>query len=646
MAGRGWRQIRWGNSAAPSSSTDAYVPPAGLSLVATAPSTAGASDSASASAKAPTPPAETNPPAPTPRASNATSNTRRVEVLSKRYGSDRSARKSPYARGTNARRGAAPSTPSSSAAGAPDADVALSVCGNQGQWHRICDWTQSATPGLNQPKSQVALIQGPPGVGKTFGVGLIAGRLRREIIEVSCVDVTNPSELERDIRDACRRSEPTVVLLDDVDALDPVCHAAVVGFVTSPPSAMWPVICTAARMLPKGLRPLVSMTAHFPLSRIEARELCRHATEHAIPGRRWELTSAGSGHPAASATAAGPHPWAALLAHRGIRVRDRVRAGLDSLNRSGLEPPQPLAGMRVAMGTGDTFAALPPWPRVSEVKLHALAHSARGDLRQMEFAMTIPEASGNLLQADTPLDATAQLVYGDGDLGTALRLHAGFDPWFMANMLQANSLHGIQNEAKPSADVVAASAERRSAADAMRPTPVHPSMVEAHALAARCAAASGRKLPQPTVARIHWPRPHECGGPSAVFAWEGRSRTLKIPTPEEADVLVGARLGTAWRRVLDADAAPLSRASDARLQTGTREELAETLSAARVQITAVQWRRWQMGAQLDRLSKAKKQAYLSLDDGTHFRPEWDDFDVRRATSVVRGRAYEVPSCLF
>lgn len=73
--------------------------------------------------------------------------------------------------------------------------------------------------------------------------------------------------------------------------------------------------------------------------------------------------------------------------------------------------------------------------------------------------MTIPEASGNLLQADTPLDATAHLVYGAGDLDTALRLHAGFDPWFMASMLHANYLHGIQNETKPSADMVAAAAD-------------------------------------------------------------------------------------------------------------------------------------------------------------------------------------------
>ena len=370
----------------------------------------------------------------------------------------------------------------------PSVDL-TSYVGNQNSWKRFLQWLKD--------EGKFALIMGPPGVGKTHGVHLATSQYARRVTLLQGGEMYNPAKFEEDLYVSTTRrtlGAPSIVLVDDIDALLPECQKVLVKFVLRPPKNTCPLVCTSPRLLPQGLKPLANSISTFVLQRVETSEMVRHAITQARPGLTWMRLE----DVRPETQTEDEERVARLLEVHGVRLGDRLCIHPGALGAT------PMHGInRVALRTREVFACCDPWRRLGRNALEAVAHRARGDLRQLKLGVTIPE-SGETDLTWTPLDASCYLLYGKLAIRDAEQTLSKFDTNFMANMLHANYVQAITNETITDIETVARASDDFSAVDTMRSGNIRSLTTEACLLLSRCTSLHGRKAHRPTT-RVQWP---------------------------------------------------------------------------------------------------------------------------------------------
>ena len=99
------------------------------------------------------------------------------------------------------------------------------------------DLSRTRSPGSASQPPRGVLLYGPPGCGKTFLVKAIAGTGKANVLSVKGAELLSKwvGESERAVRELFRRAReaaPTLVFLDEVDALAPIRGQATDGGTT------------------------------------------------------------------------------------------------------------------------------------------------------------------------------------------------------------------------------------------------------------------------------------------------------------------------------------------------------------------------------------------------------------------------------
>jgi replication factor C subunit 1 len=136
------------------------------------------------------------------------------------------------------------------------------IIGHKEQINQITNWLQSWDQGM--PETRGILITGPPGIGKTTTVHLIAESLGYKVKEYNASDTRSVSMLRGLFALGIRRLIKEVIVMDEVDGLS---ERGGVGEIASIiKKTTTPIICIANEKPPK-LRPIVNACIDIKFNR-------------------------------------------------------------------------------------------------------------------------------------------------------------------------------------------------------------------------------------------------------------------------------------------------------------------------------------------------------------------------------------------
>jgi replication factor C subunit 1 len=118
--------------------------------------------------------------------------------------------------------------------------------------------------GKGYPEVRGALITGPPGIGKTTSVHLVAQSLGYKVVEYNASDTRSISVLRGMIALGIRRLQREVIVMDEVDGLSERGGTGELAAILK--KTCVPIICIANEKPPK-LRPIVSACVDIPFRR-------------------------------------------------------------------------------------------------------------------------------------------------------------------------------------------------------------------------------------------------------------------------------------------------------------------------------------------------------------------------------------------
>jgi replication factor C subunit 1 len=136
------------------------------------------------------------------------------------------------------------------------------IIGHKEQINQITNWLQSWDQ--ERPETRGILITGPPGIGKTTTVHLIAESLGYKVKEYNASDTRSVSMLRGLFALGIRRLVKEVIVMDEVDGLS---ERGGVGEIASIiKNTTTPIICIANEKPPK-LRPIVNACIDIKFNR-------------------------------------------------------------------------------------------------------------------------------------------------------------------------------------------------------------------------------------------------------------------------------------------------------------------------------------------------------------------------------------------
>lgn len=162
----------------------------------------------------------------------------------------------------------------------------LSIVGDMAMWNGLLEIVAST------PTPPVVVLHGPPGTGKTFGVGELARVCNRRLVLVDGTHLvasdSNVATFEGELRVACTRTgvvaETTVsralplLVVDDADHVPQPLIKPLVAFLRAPPTARGPVVLVCGRDVPVWIpRDSARFFSTSPFTPAMLRELIRPA---------------------------------------------------------------------------------------------------------------------------------------------------------------------------------------------------------------------------------------------------------------------------------------------------------------------------------------------------------------------------------
>ncbi len=137
------------------------------------------------------------------------------------------------------------------------------VIGHKEGIQQLCQWLGLWSDG-RYPDVRGALVTGPPGIGKTTSVHLVAQSLGYKVVEYNASDTRSISVLRGMIALGIRRLRKEVIVMDEVDGLSE--RGGTGELATILKKTCVPIICIANEKPPK-LRPIVSACVDIPFRR-------------------------------------------------------------------------------------------------------------------------------------------------------------------------------------------------------------------------------------------------------------------------------------------------------------------------------------------------------------------------------------------
>ena len=136
------------------------------------------------------------------------------------------------------------------------------IIGHKEQINQITNWLQSWSTGI--PETRGVIITGPPGIGKTTTVHLIAESLGYKVKEYNASDTRSVSVLRGMMALGIKRLIKEVIVMDEVDGLS---ERGGVGEIASIiKKTLTPIICIANEKPPK-LRPIINACIDIKFNR-------------------------------------------------------------------------------------------------------------------------------------------------------------------------------------------------------------------------------------------------------------------------------------------------------------------------------------------------------------------------------------------
>ncbi|MBS7623289.1 replication factor C large subunit [Candidatus Bathyarchaeota archaeon] len=149
------------------------------------------------------------------------------------------------------------------------------IAGNKDAIAALKDWLASwvATP----PKRRAALLYGPAGTGKTVSAEAASRDLGFELVEMNASDKRTTASIERIVGIAAEQRSLTgrkrVILLDEVDGIDPVSDRGAVETIASAiERTNWPLVLTANDPWDPKLAPLRTLCLMIQFKRLGLRD--------------------------------------------------------------------------------------------------------------------------------------------------------------------------------------------------------------------------------------------------------------------------------------------------------------------------------------------------------------------------------------
>lgn len=136
------------------------------------------------------------------------------------------------------------------------------IIGHKEQINQITNWLQSWDNGY--PETRAIIITGPPGIGKTTTVHLIAQSLGYKVKEYNASDTRSVSVLRGLMALGIKRLVKEVIVMDEVDGLS---ERGGIGEIASIiKKTLTPIICIANEKPPK-LRPIINVSIDIKFNR-------------------------------------------------------------------------------------------------------------------------------------------------------------------------------------------------------------------------------------------------------------------------------------------------------------------------------------------------------------------------------------------
>ena len=136
------------------------------------------------------------------------------------------------------------------------------IIGHKEQINQIASWLQSWDNGY--PETRGVIITGPPGIGKTTTVHLIAKSLGYKVKEYNASDTRSVSVLRGMMALGIRRLVKEIIVMDEVDGLSERGGVGEIASIIKKTST--PIICIANEKPPK-LRPIINACIDVRFSR-------------------------------------------------------------------------------------------------------------------------------------------------------------------------------------------------------------------------------------------------------------------------------------------------------------------------------------------------------------------------------------------
>jgi replication factor C subunit 1 len=136
------------------------------------------------------------------------------------------------------------------------------IIGHKEQINQITNWLQSWSNGY--PETRGVLVTGPPGIGKTTTIHLIAESLGYKVKEYNASDTRSVSVLRGMMALGIKRLVKEVIIMDEIDGLS---ERGGVGEIASIiKKTLTPIICIANEKPPK-LRPIINACLDIKFNR-------------------------------------------------------------------------------------------------------------------------------------------------------------------------------------------------------------------------------------------------------------------------------------------------------------------------------------------------------------------------------------------
>jgi replication factor C subunit 1 len=139
------------------------------------------------------------------------------------------------------------------------------IIGHKEQIAQITNWLQSWDNSVTVfPEHRGIIITGPPGIGKTTSVHIIAAELGYEVTEYNASDTRSISKLRGLIAFGIKRLRKEIIVMDEVDGLSE--RGGVGEIATIIKKTNVPIICIANEKPPK-LRPILNVCLDIKFNR-------------------------------------------------------------------------------------------------------------------------------------------------------------------------------------------------------------------------------------------------------------------------------------------------------------------------------------------------------------------------------------------